>query len=544
LDSGYPISNSYDGDWSTYARASTTSNSTAELYVNYTIPSNASSDSIFMAAVGAISYGTPVNYTVPSDCWNVSGNNMLQFRLNDTDTYNPGDKYHATYSAVECRNSTGWNLINSGTSNYFHGIFEEAMWWISYVNVIQNTSAAVNGSNTFIFWTNGMAIGNYSLYGYVNDTSNNVNISSVTWLSISNPIPPYIISFTSNQSIALTGSTIVFNSSIQEGSDALDSWWFIRGWCYQETANVSSECGGVSSGTYSCSGTFDNPCSNAFDGNWGSVASYAGLTTANISVNYTIPDHALSTSIWQTKDFGIIVNNTIPSSCWNVSGLLIFKTLLDYNGGAGSTTWYCYNSTSWITFYSTSKNAYEYEESMWWYIDTVQNISSAVNGTNSLSWTSTQPIGNYSFIPYVNDSIARTNYTNPIWVYFTTSEINMSVWNGTAYTQSATAKWRCTPTQSNCSAVNQTDTYGIYDMMNNASTGLPLRMRTNVSAPSNMTLKCDDDNNADGAINITTSYQTIVANVAANSHQKIWCWMDYYYPSSGWMFAMNATYTV
>lgn len=67
--------------------------------------------------------------------------------------------------------------------------------------------------------------------------------------------------------------------------------------CYQETANIATSCGGLSTGSYFID------------------------TTKYFYINYTKPYNALS-SIWQVK-FGYYFSNiTIPSSCFDYSSNL------------------------------------------------------------------------------------------------------------------------------------------------------------------------------------------------------------------------------
>lgn len=93
--------------------------------------------------------------------------------------------------------------------------------------------------------------------------------------------------------------------------------------CYQETANVSTSCGGLSTGSY----------------NYGNDYLY---------VNYSKPSNSVPTSIWQVKHgygCGTPYNISIPTLCWAQSSLQ-FRF---YSSGSNSnTTPYCYNGSSWI----------------------------------------------------------------------------------------------------------------------------------------------------------------------------------------------------
>lgn len=105
--------------------------------------------------------------------------------------------------------------------------------------------------------------------------------------------------------------------------------------CYQETANATSECGGLDTGTYATEiiGTGDN--------NGDGVVTY---------INYTKPTGATSSSIWSTlgaSETTDIVNNSIPISCWNYdsSTLMLRITGLKENMASNPVAIECYNGT-------------------------------------------------------------------------------------------------------------------------------------------------------------------------------------------------------
>ena len=108
-------------------------------------------------------------------------------------------------------------------------------------------------------------------------------------------------------------------------------------WCYQETANVSTICGGLNNGSYSY-------VSNSPD-------QY---------INYTKPLSAVSSSIWQIKHGNLNTYNvSIPLSCWNYNNTMIqfrFVSLQSLSPvGIGSSTGYCYNG-AWIQISNLSES--------------------------------------------------------------------------------------------------------------------------------------------------------------------------------------------
>lgn len=112
-------------------------------------------------------------------------------------------------------------------------------------------------------------------------------------------------------------------------------------YCYQETANVSTTCGGVNTGVY---GGADN----------------SGI----VFMNYTKPSNALSNSLWNVK-IGLLgtVNYSIPLDCWNYN---TNKLVLQLESDAVNSASYarCFNGTDWkvvvtnstISFSGSSSN--------------------------------------------------------------------------------------------------------------------------------------------------------------------------------------------
>ncbi len=131
--------------------------------------------------------------------------------------------------------------------------------------------------------------------------------------------------------------------------------------CVQESANVASACGGLSTGNYSGTATL------AYDTNW---ETYSG-DGQDFTVTYMKPVTALSTSIWAVRDGTSAYNpalNThgfsldIPSDCWSkYSNKLIFKAI----DGGDSVTWACDNG-GWKTLRFEAFGGAMREEAMVW----------------------------------------------------------------------------------------------------------------------------------------------------------------------------------
>ncbi len=144
--------------------------------------------------------------------------------------------------------------------------------------------------------------------------------------------------------------------------------------CYQETANESTACGGLSSGGYQCSGDWDPnyPCSNVYDGNWSSYGQtiFESDKHGYLYINYTKPLGAVrEASYWRTKDLRYTNNWVLPESCWNQQPiqLRVRSSCFFCPDLYGDAYWDCWTGTSWHNFYGVDHQAV-YEEAMYWYL--------------------------------------------------------------------------------------------------------------------------------------------------------------------------------
>ncbi|NQV08839.1 exo-alpha-sialidase [Candidatus Woesearchaeota archaeon] len=215
--------------------------------------------------------------------------------------------------------------------------------------------------------------------GPYNFTTGGINITNVTANSITNQSA--IINWTTTAS---SNSTVKFGKTTALSDTE---------WCYQETSNVSTSCGGLSSGTYICDGSWHATfkCENAYDENWGNWA-YANSGSVNLSINYTKPDYYSNDSLWYVKtDTDVqgnitLANYSIPGECWeahpSILQLRLYNTMTP-NLVKG----YCFNNTDeWSVIFSRNGNPaiVLYEEAMWWNLTRFNSSSSNVN-SHSLS---------------------------------------------------------------------------------------------------------------------------------------------------------------
>jgi len=162
-------------------------------------------------------------------------------------------------------------------------------------------------------------------------------------------------------------------------------------WCYQESANVSTACGGLDTGSYNWTGIFDAGflATNALDGDWSSYAKRVSFVPA-IYINYSKPTNALNTSLWQVADQKGVINLSIPKTCWDYNNSkLYFKINLTYVGGVSDYIhWFCLNSSGYVLLRNSSYDIYSgvNEEAMWWNITSSTTSSNSTDATNMFSF--------------------------------------------------------------------------------------------------------------------------------------------------------------
>ena len=207
----------------------------------------------------------------------------------------------------------------------------------------------------------GLSDGIYPINFYVNDSFSNLRFNNSAFVQIGNSTTPS--SNTSN----------VTNN------------------CYQETANVSTSCGGLSTGGYALAGNwaYTNGL-RTYDGNWGTYDVVGDSNSSILYTNYTKPANALISSLWQISDAAITpVNLTITSACWNYNPNILSLRMISppYNPGGISQ---CWDGNSWVTlrnYTSGTPGNGIYEEAMWWN-PVATNSGTTTNNTTTTTTTS------------------------------------------------------------------------------------------------------------------------------------------------------------
>jgi hypothetical protein len=80
----------------------------------------------------------------------------------------------------------------------------------------------------------------------------------------------------------------------------------------------------------------------------------------------------------------------------------------------------------------------------------------------------------------------------------------------------------------NVSAINQTNTTGVFSLYNNKTGNISVNMSVNQSF-NGTTIACGPFYNMSGKTNLTNVTRTIF-NMTNNSSTFVWCWADFYFP--------------
>lgn len=161
-------------------------------------------------------------------------------------------------------------------------------------------------------------------------------------------------------------------------------------YCYQETANVSTSCGGLSSGLYDSfiSGTYSFTGSGScigtmVDGNQATGCVPVINSSVILYTNYSIPSLANLNSYWVVSsalsssfDTNVSLNASFPLSCFstNVLQLQVNSTSLGESVNPRNVfIASCYNGTNWVgnfsSYNSNSWGIYILDESIYWNFD-------------------------------------------------------------------------------------------------------------------------------------------------------------------------------
>lgn len=201
--------------------------------------------------------------------------------------------FNITWNATGSEPASVWLAADfSGVSRTYTMTNESKVWTVAY------TGGAAAGSFTYVFHAN-MTDGTSNTTGaytfVISDAPASLNLvingvannSVITWPDYSNATAWTNISGTS-----------------------------VIGYCYQETANVSTTCGGLSTGVYSYNAGDWNNVSALIDGDYNTGSDISSAAYKYFYVNYTKP--AIATNAYTRLRLAYTeVNTTLPAACWN-----------------------------------------------------------------------------------------------------------------------------------------------------------------------------------------------------------------------------------
>ncbi len=291
--------------------------------------------------------------------------------------------------------------------------------------------------------------GEYKIKAYTIDRAGNKNSTEERVFSI--VIPPVVsistiypsedINVTQNEFFNVTLNVSCLVGTCGEINVSLDPE--PQGtWCYQESANESTSCGGLETGSYECSGTWqDGQCSNVFDGDWSTSGISDGSgNEAVLYINYTKPFGATNNSNWTVKwAEGLGARNySIPSSCWDFdSNKLSFKVVSKQTGPISySSQWFCLDGSWNLVEQDTSHNVFE--EAMWWYVEDVSQLKSGLipigsgtpfytNATSNPLTTSSLSEGQSEIITFWVNATGEPNIIHEFFAFANlTSDLSIS----------------------------------------------------------------------------------------------------------------------
>ena len=138
-------------------------------------------------------------------------------------------------------------------------------------------------------------------------------------------------------------------------------------YCYQESANVSTLCGGFSSGYY-FNINFGEYNQSVIDGDWNTFYNKSNATGYfNMETHLGRPTNAIG-AIWTFKNHssGKAVNFTLPQTCWDYADVVANHniSLSVWNYPDNVTQLQCYNGSN--VFVGNLTQTEFYEDAIWW----------------------------------------------------------------------------------------------------------------------------------------------------------------------------------
>jgi len=310
------------------------------------------------------------------------------------------------YSAIDLIFGT----LSGSSGGNFSGKLDEVRIWNRALTPEEINASYHNGLYRLENNYTSLSDGNYEYYAYVTDEAGNVNRTPSTGfrsLTVDTVNPSLSYNFGTTQNGNLSQDYIFVNVSFSDASPSsglknltyylwnstglVDSVSYsseggFSGWCYQESANASTSCGGLDTGSYGYNGSWIN-LTYAYDGNWSTYAQ-ANESYINIYFNYSKPSNAVG-AIIQTKTGVYIGGVDHRLYCRNSTGWVLMRTFSDSEIETVNTTINdsCFemDPIQLRYYYDTGFHYYRgrlYEEAMWWNISNSGDVLQSPNSTN------------------------------------------------------------------------------------------------------------------------------------------------------------------
>ena len=312
-----------------------------------------------------------------------------------------------------------WTCNDNFDETYIANMYIDDVLEYTNKSYLNGTEAILRKSIT--------TLGSHTWHANCTDSFNNVNGSEVRNFEILDGTPPNITILSPENNSVHTVDFVDLNwasdevvdwcvYSLDGGANNTDICIIsIFGYCFQETANESTDCGGLA--TPITSDYFENISNtNWRDENINTYSEPPIGEHAEFFINYTIP-HNLSSVLWEISYYDVfspnnihIRNLTVPAACLNdTSGRLRFRIFSDHVAPT-SNKWFCFNTSSQsetLLHFNDSQsgsNVYRIrEESVWWFFD---------GGTTSINVTLT--------------SLSEASHNVTIWANDTSGNLGQS----------------------------------------------------------------------------------------------------------------------
>ena len=423
----------------------------------------------------------------------VEGSNIWKVYINDSaGNVNSGtvtftqDTIIPSVSIVYPSN-TSYNY-NVSQLNYTYTDTNTGNCWFTKDSGLTNSSTVTSGIN---FTNTKFSEGSNTVILYCNDSAGNVNGSStVTFFKDSifpsiDFIPPtpsnganisinnlsIKVNITETNSINVTFR--LYNSTRSLINESFGQYSYDL--CYQETANVSTSCGGLDSGNYNYEDiNVDNK--NGYDGDWSTYFQQPGSTTNYYYVNYTKPKGAIG-AIWEIKyghsvyEYWINISLNNNSQCFTDFDNIALRQYLSEDGGRGGqqNAFFCLSIGGWQNLYTQPGiNAIGlFEEAIYWNItnnnsQTYNNLAdgiyyynvTATDSINHQNTTETRKVTIDTTAPILNITYPSSGI-NPLLEYLTNSSIfNRNMTWTTIETNPNNCWWKINYYETNLSGFN------------------------------------------------------------------------------------------